>query len=174
MQLRYRISLEDYREAQRLIWRIRFHRRTVWGFRIFLGMVVLVLIAPWLMLPWSARPNQVQILWQNDLPLLIILAALLAYFFLLRPWTVRRSYFRNPELRREIHAAVDSAGLRAADDAGNRSEIVWSHFNRFTEGRRTFVLGTPGNIFHIVPKSGMDADGQQQFRQILAACIPSR
>jgi uncharacterized membrane protein YbhN (UPF0104 family) len=174
MQLRYRISLDDYLEAQRLIWSLRFRRTTVWGIRAFLGLVAMVLIIPWLLLPWSARPNQIQILWQNDSPILTILAALLAYFLLIRPWTIRRAYLRNPDVRREINAEVDSTGLRAADDAGNRSEIVWSHFNRFTEGRRTFVLGTPGNIFHIVSKSGMDADGQLQFRQILAACVPSR
>lgn len=103
-----------------------------------------------------------------------MLAAVIVYWAVLRPISIRRAYARNPALHREITADFNATGMCATDETGNGSEFVWNHFDRFLESSRVFVLGTPGNIFYIVSKSGMNHSEQQELRALLGGTIPKR
>lgn len=166
MIVRYRINLEDFREAQRLIFKLSRAYKFVLFLCFPLGLFVLIqMVSMWQFRRDAAQLNQ---LWLNYRPLDVILIAILIFWKILRPIQVKRAYTRNLPLHRGLTVDFEESGFRADDGVGNRSELRWNLFDRYLEGNRVFLLRTPGNIFHIVSKSGMSSDQQEMLRGLLA------
>jgi hypothetical protein len=176
MQVRYRISLEDFREAQALMRKLRRH------YRVFRALLFVCLAPPSLfvltapLLIWMNRqnPDKAHATWAAVEPVLIVLGFVAVYWALLHPLRIKRAYARNPALHREITAEINETRFTADDGAGNRTEQMWNTYDRFGEGKRIFLIGTPGNIFSIVSKSEMRESEIQELRALLAGAVPKR
>lgn len=172
MTVRYRISLDDFREAQRLIFRLS----GAYKFLLFLCFPFGIFVVAQIGSMWHFRADAVRLneLWLNFRPLDLIVIGIVIFWKIVRPMQVKRAYVRNPNLRRDLTVDFQESGFRADDGAGNRSELQWNLFNRFVEGKRVFLLRTPGNIFHIISKSGMSGDQQDMVRRLLDENLPKR
>ena len=104
----------------------------------------------------------------------VVVFALLGLLRFIYSRSVDRTYARDPSLQRESIADFDAQAIQFDDSSGATAKATWSHFNRYAEGQRVFVIGTPSRVFNIVPKSGMCADQQNALRSILAQHIPAK
>jgi hypothetical protein len=174
MQWNQRVSLEDYREAQRLM--VRMQRSLIavlilkWVPVVFFGLAAVVLVSACLVM---GNSEQLHSLLLNFRPL----AFLVAFYFLghvLHFFRVRKAFERNPVMQRQTFAEIGESYLALNDGAGAQSSESWDHFNRFCEGKRVFVLGRPGRSFTILAKSAMNPDELAHIRRVLAAKVPGR
>lgn len=167
MQFRYRITLEDYFEAQRLIRRIRGLHGLVWLLRLIL---ILIGAASLFSLGYSyfRGPGELSATWQSVRPAVYLFCVALLFGWVVYPRQVKRSYRKNPMLQREISVNFDENRVRSDDGVGGASEFPWSHYDQFSEGSRVFVIRTTGNLFSIVSKGQMSTEEREALRSVLA------
>ncbi|HSY00842.1 MAG TPA: YcxB family protein [Acidobacteriaceae bacterium] len=102
-------------------------------------------------------------------PLFVVFAALLSPVIAwIRDWV---SYDCDPGLQQEKVVDFDEKSLRISDPLGSKAESPWPIFDCFAEGRRVFVIGTPGNSFTTIAKSRMSEEQRQFLRAILVRIV---
>jgi uncharacterized integral membrane protein len=163
----YRISLEDYQEAQRLIRKLFAPwLRWIW----WAAVALWVLISLFMLYANTQGPEKLHAAWRNQLPLVVILAIYFLSQLLIR-FQVKRSYKRNSALHREISVDIDEQRFEADDGAGAKSISPWDHYDRFLEGKRVFVFSGPSKICLIVSKSNMTTEQATYVRHVLTASV---
>jgi hypothetical protein len=164
MQVRYRMSKEDYLEAQKLMRKLAspFFRYMNWVLRAILVASVFLLLFTAL-----NGKSQFESVFLNLRPLLVILVFYFLLFPILLPFLASRAYRKNIFLQREITAKISEEGYEADDGAGANNSATWDHYDRFLEGKRVFIFGNPSRIFTIVSKAAMTQEEQQYFRTVL-------
>ena len=168
MKIRYRISLDDFQEAHKLM------RKSQSRFRVFIVLVRLFVFGFSIMglaliadAQLTGTPD-VHVLWRNFSAFF-----LLSIYFLFRPWllqiNVSRLYKRDSTLHHEISTDFTDSGFETEDDAGNRAVIAWDNYDKFFEGGRVFVLRKVSrNYFVIIPKSNMSEQSVIELRSLFA------
>lgn len=169
MKIRYRISSEDYQDAQKLILRFTYSYSAVRVLAIVLFAIAILLLT---YANVAMMPNSYN-LWLNLRPLLFLLACVLLFPLAYR-FRAARAYRRNPTLHREISADLSETGYQAEDGAGAKSSITWDFYDRFLEGKRVFVLRSLSRTFTIVSKASLSDDEIANIRTLLRQSVKKR
>ena len=158
IQIRGHILESDYLHAQHLHMRARRALSVMGIVLIFLGLALSILNV----LSWMDGSKSA-----NDAMMLPALIALvLGYIYAYLPWSYRRIYRKQPSLHEPVDIEWGDGGL-AYDTEHNKGEIPWRLFTKWREGRRTFLIYSAPNLFHIVPKRLLEGNGEEQLRTLL-------
>jgi len=159
IEIRGKILESDYVDAQRLHSRARRVIAIMGVVVLLLGLAVTILnVMAWLNGSISAGDAAL-------FPFLVGL--LLAYLFVLRPWSWRRTYRKHPALHEPVSIDLGDDGLAYASDHGE-GELPWRMFIKWREGKRLFLLYSAPNLFHIIPKRTLEADRVESLRSLLS------
>lgn len=160
MKIRYRISLEDYSEAQKLMCKL------VSAYSPVSATIILLVLCALIFLYFAYSP-QSSPAWYFSLPVIAILLFYLIVCPIMRQFKVKKSYRDNPAFQRDIAAELTEERFSADDGAGATSSSTWDHFDRFLEGKRVFVFGGPSKVFTILSKATMTPDELAYVRATL-------
>jgi hypothetical protein len=167
MKLTYRISEQDYMDAQSLYLanlRPRY-RRFVRSLMPWVGaFVVIIEVAYIVLVP------------ERSLALLVI-GFLIGFYLLYCGHFAVRRYFRrlyrnNPHYKHGFTADISEDGIHivtATDD----SQSKWGSFVRFLESDKIFMLFHSEWIFIVFPKRAFAPGEVEQFRELLRFNIPT-
>ena len=165
MKFAYHISLEDWREAQRLMGlSLRPSRsKLARGIRTILFLIIIFIL--------GVSVAELGNIWLKVgiVASLLILPRLGSIFF---RYQIDQRYKQNPWMQREFIADLHDDRLEVDDGAGAQRSETWDHFDRFREGKRVFVIGGSSRIFTIISKAQMSEDEQSFVRQLLPRVIP--
>ena len=167
MKIVYRVSEQDYVDAQRLYLanlRPRY-RRFVRSLMPWVGaLVVIVQVAYIILVP--------------DRNLAFSIIGFLIGFYLLYcgHFAVRRSarrYFRNnPHYKHDFTADISENGVHVVTPTDD-TQSKWGGFVRFLESDRIFMLFYSELTFIIFPKHAFAPGEAEQFRELLRVNIPT-
>ena len=151
MELRYQLTLADFREAQ-------YHnqKRSAATYVLFASGIFFTTLS-------ASRGS----LWQF----------LVGLFLLLFPILMHLSYLRriqiSPNFGQSNTAVPGPDGLFLA---GRLAEGTtrWAAFTRFRETRNQFVLHISAGVFCIIPKRAFSAPELEEFRNLLMHHIPRK
>jgi YcxB-like protein len=167
MKIVYRISEQDFMDAQRLYLanlRPRY-RRFVRSLMPWIGALVLIIqIAYIILVP------------ERNLALSVIGFLIGFYLIYCGHFAIRRSvrrfYRNNLHYKHEFTADISESGVHivtAVDD----SQSKWEGFVRFLESDRIFMLFYSELTFIIFPKHAFAPGEAEQFRELLRSNIPT-
>jgi len=161
MKISYRITLEDFIDAQKLH-RSKspkaFVRAVVLIGKMLVGVSVLVLIV----LAAVARDRK---LWSDLAPLIILLALWSLALLVWVPFNWRRCYAKDRRLQQEFTADLSEDGvhLQSLDFDAN---LKWSLYLRLLESDRVFLLYQTNRMFNLLPKAAFGQGEIEEFRQL--------
>ncbi|ODT51202.1 YcxB family protein [Devosia sp. 63-57] len=167
--VRFALTEQDMADAARLygVDAIRSPRRRI-GLVITFVLVV-VLMAMVLDIAFPLDPERLASRWPALLGLsLLPFAVVLALGVVLNPLLARRTYRQQRSLQGELGLSWSRDQL-AFDSEYGQFAMPWSHFKRWTEDKRVFLLFESERLYRIIPKRALDADQQDRFRDCLAA-----
>jgi hypothetical protein len=169
MKISYRISREDYVDAQKLH-RAKspraFVRALVLAGKVLTGIGLLTI----LVLAAVGRDPRV---WSNLAPLVFLLAAWAFVMLLWVPFNWRRSYAKDPRLQQEIAADISEDGIHLESPVFD-SKVKWGIFVRFLESDRVFVLYQTNRMFNLFPKAAFAPGEAEEFRNLLRRKLPDK
>jgi len=93
-------------------------------------------------------------------------AVVLTYLFVYKPWSYRRIYRKQPSLHEPVSIDFGESGM-AYSSEHSQGEVPWRMFIKWREGTRLFLVYSAPNLFHIIPKRLLDADGADRLRALL-------
>jgi len=162
VQLRSQLDFASFRESQRLSTRLRIGREWV----IFAKFMLVISAAGFTFLAIRGSNSPIS---RSPAPLFVVFAVLLSPVIAwIRDWV---SYDCDPGLQQEKVVDFDETSLRISDPLGSKAENPWRIFDCFAEGKRVFVIGTPGNSFTTIAKSRMDEEQRQYLRGVLVRIV---
>jgi len=164
MQIKYRISLEDWREAQKLMRKSISSRRS--KFADTAG-IILLLMGIFIVGLCIAEVG-------NTWIKVGIVAALLILPRFGRIYCSRvidQRYNENPWIQRDLVADLHDDRFEVDDGAGAKRSETWDHYDRFREGKNVFIIGGPSMIFTIISKAQMSENEQSFIRELLPRVI---
>jgi hypothetical protein len=163
----YHITADDYADAQRAHNSSKASSR--WRRRISLT-IILVFFA--LSVTMSIFDSQWAVMMR---PAIIVLLVWFCLLFVL--WYTnflwRWQYSKIDALKREFIAEVDEEGITSSTEVA-RSEMKWTVFIRWYEGKKAFLLYTQPRLFHIYPKRAFGPGEVDEFRALLQRRIPAK
>jgi len=169
MTLTYRITLEDFMNAQRLhrakglpLWRRTTHF-------LLPGLLLTVLcfgIIVWLI---SKDPRFAA----NFQPLLILCTIWLGAFWMLPKYSWRRAYQKDRRLQEEMTAQISHEGIRFRTPNSDAT-TTWGLFIRYLESDKIFVLNKSNQIINILPKRFFGSGEVEQFHELLRRKLPAK
>jgi len=164
MQIRYRISFDDYVEAQRTHRKVSKGER--WAIWIMLG-TVLLLVGLAVFVSIMKRTAFTHMWW---FPLGY--GILVGVFLYGRPFWARK--FRGiRNLQREFQMEISDDKLAVSSDVAH-GEMKWEGFTKWTETKNLFLLYSQPSLFNIVPKRSFTSGGIEEFRDILSRKVVSK
>jgi hypothetical protein len=169
MQLAFSYSFDDYREANRAVFRSQrraWYRWLGWTllftFAALLGLVLITVTI--------ANRATGQSVWPELKRNAIVLAAavwLLYSALSARSRHIRRGWRAQPALQLGQRLEISDTSL-VTDDSQTRVEFKWNAFVRFVESRNVFVLMPTEMSLVIIPKRAFpNAEAVQDFRRLL-------
>lgn len=177
MEIRYTITLEDYREGNRL-WLLHstFPRKLNYllfvrsGFWVGLPLFCIALILFFVNLTEPRYP------FGGAVSGIIAAAAWIGAICVICPLVYRRKTarsFREQKLACERILKADDSGIFVArTDGTSESRLTWAAFDKAVESDETFVIFPNLRTFVAIPRRAMTAEQQQEFRALLAAHVP--
>jgi|SRR5580700_1039577 hypothetical protein len=177
MEIRFTLTMEDYREGNRL-WLLNSTLRRKLNYNLFvrfgywigipLFSVALILFFANLFAPahrMGAAMSGVA-----------AAAAWIGLIFIVCPFTYGRKIarsFREQKLPSERTLKADESGVHVArTDGAMESRMGWTAFDKAIESNSIFVLFPNLRTFVPVPKRAMTAEQQREFRTLVAAHVP--
>lgn len=143
----YRISEQDYVEAQRLA------RRTTRKQRIFNAVLVAVLVISFTFNPIDIRVAVLGIVGGGLIALIGVK--------LLFPWLARRQYREYPEIAQLTSIDLLNDGLAFAAPSG-QGKLPWTRVQKWRENDGFVLIYVSAKLHHVVPKrlaqQGFDVD----------------
>lgn len=110
-----------------------------------------------------SRPDRWLLLLSISLsPLILVIGITI----ILTPITARRVFRQQRSLQGEMTLAWSDAGLHVQSEYG-AFEMPWSHFVRWAEDDRSFLLFESDRLYRVVPKRVLTPDQQQGLRHFL-------
>lgn len=164
---RFRLTEDDMVAAARLFGREGLRRpRTL---RLF-AMLALMAFALFTALLMGVESFDGAV-FLGHLPLIVLLTALpfavvWALIAILTPRAARTTYRQQRSLQVELTYAWSDRGLAISSEYG-AFEIPWSHFMRWAEDERTFLLYESDRLYRLVPRRVLAPDQQSSLRQAL-------
>jgi hypothetical protein len=164
MEIRYRITLEDFQAAQALALSKHRNRRLRMAQRlpIVIGLVIV-----------AAMLNALVMNPRSLFDLRLIPASCFAILFLSSPLLAKRQqrklYERSENLHGDLAATFDREGVSLAGSTFN-SRIAWAHFFGYLDDARSVLLFSNEQVFHIIPKRALN---DEQLNALSAFLAPS-
>lgn len=170
--IRVLLNEDDMVNAARLYSRVMFRRpRTIIGcLVIFVVCLVLMAMIAGVIFPYDAERLArywPMVLGASLLPFVVLL---LINIFIL-PITARRNFRQQRSLRGETGMTWTDEQL-AIDSEYGAFAIPWSHFVRWGEDDKGFVIFESDRLYRLVPKRFLDPDMQRSLREKLALIGP--
>ena len=166
MRIVYRITKEDFLEAQRTYQSSsisgfqRLFRKTMIGFGLALiciGVVFLFLPSP--VYRKEASPS-------------IIAGPLLLFLFWLAPGlAARKAFSKQCDMQKEIVAEFSDSGTHISS-GDSSSTISWADYVRYAESEHQFILFRSTQLFNVIPKRAFSSDEVEEFRTLLSGKLP--
>ena len=169
MRILYRISREDFIDAQKL------HRSKGHGAfarAIVIASKVLVVTA-FLVLLILAAVTRDRKVWSNLAPLIILSVVWTLVMWVWLPFNWRRSYAKDRRLKHEITADISDNGIHM-ESSDFDSNLKWGLFTRFLESERVFLLYQTNRMFNLFPKSAFTGGEIEEFRQLAGRKLPDK
>jgi hypothetical protein len=167
MQIEYKISEQDFLDAQKLAirnlpsrsTRLIFRVLPFWGLFLFLGVM------------WPVFQHGLSWKWNMLLPFSM------ALLFLSLPLLMRRAqkkiYRKTANLHGKRTVTVEGTGLNF-NGPGFSSHVEWAFFPRFVEDENTFLLYQSNQIFNIIPKRQLSQNQISELREAFTQHIITR
>jgi hypothetical protein len=161
MQITFRLASEDYYDAA-LTHRAKNRRINE---AAVLAMVVVLSVV------WMRAPNAQSTRSYVGLGLLLVV---LVAMVLASRWLEKFS-FRNASRDAEVNPCkecsvdISEDGIQTTDQA-QRDD--WSHFSKYSESARSFILYQGSSVCAILPKRAFRPDSIDRFRHILKKTLP--
>lgn len=162
MKITGQLTLQDYLHAQSL------HARRVWWVQLLVVLAALPLIGGYVsvMVPDIAAHGWVNLGYYLWLPVVIVLALLL-YYFVALPRRVRRLFEQQKALSAPFEHEITPDGLVSSNQYG-RSTRPWAHFLKWKESRDILLLYVSDLQFVLIPKRFCTAEQLEALRAQLA------
>ncbi len=173
MEFSYRLTWQIWRDAQRLRYWTTIRKITVAMF-LFLSVIIAVFIVV------NARENPCECphFWDylsDDWPLVLLLLLLLALpsaAFVLPHIIAARSFPQLPGKDEDTRVSVNAEMLEVEIPNVGRSSFKWSLYNKWREGRATFLLKLRTGQAQFLPKATLTAEQIAELRSILSKALP--
>jgi len=167
MKIAYRISEQDYMDAQSLYLanlRPRY-RRFLRSLRPWVGALAVIINVAYIVLVPERN------LALSVIGFLIGFYLIYCSHFAIRRF-VRRSYRNNPHYKHDFTADISESGVHVVT-ATDDSQSKWGSFVRFLESDRIFMLFYSELTFIIFPKRAFAPGETEQCRELLRSNIPT-
>lgn len=166
--VRFRLDEDDMVHAARLfaLSSLRQHKTQTGLIALFLVILVLMSLIAGIVFPLDTERlarHWPYVLLASLFPFLIVFALGLV----VNPLLARRIYRQQRSLHGEIGLSWTDERLEFDSEYGQFA-MPWSHFTRWAEDKRTFVLFESDRLYRIVPKRVLDADTELSLRERLA------
>ena len=177
MEIRFTLTMDDYREGNRL-WHLNSTLRRKINYYLFvrfgywigtpLFCVALILFFANLFAP----PHQMGAAASG----VMAAAGWVGLICIVSPFIYRRTVarsFREQKLTTERILTADDSGIHVArTDGAMESRMGWTAFDKAIESDSIFALFPNLRTFVPVPKRAMTSEQQQELRALLAAHVP--
>ena len=162
MKINYRVSEDDFVEANRALYKANKRGRVTRYGIIGVG-IVLALLPFWTPpagdpLPFAFVPLGLFVAWTGIGPILLL------------NWCARQSYKKQPALLEDCDAEITEDGI-SSTTATTRNQLNWTAFSKAVESQNIFMLFR-GILLYIFPKRGFAAGEAESFRELLQRKIP--
>jgi hypothetical protein len=169
MRISYRITREDFIEAQKLHLSKGASALTRAG-RLIIRVLVVSIFVVLLALAFVIKDAK---LWSSLEPLLFIDVFWAVVIWVWMPFNLRRTYARDRRLQDEITADITEDGIHF-NTAMSDSNLKWGLFVRVLESDRIFVLYRSRQLSNAFPKRAFGPGEADQFRELLRQKLPPK
>jgi len=99
--------------------------------------------------------------------LLLCLAYLPFWYFVVLPWRVRKLYVQRHDLQEQYEFSFDDEGISLSSSLLNQ-RFPWSHTRKWRESRELFLVYIADNMFKVFPKRSFVSSVEIDcFRELL-------
>jgi len=167
VEIIYQLTAEDYRHGM-VVWRTRNALRR-WSYRLNFFLVPALFAAGVILLVWGPHLEP----WY--LPsILIFIGVLWALSVVVAPRLQARLQFRRmPTAQVPITIDASDSGLHIKS-AHATSEVAWSAYMAWGEGKSVFIVMPQPRIYVPIPKRAFNEEQLAEFREILRRNIGRR
>ena len=162
MKITGQLTWQDYLQAQYL------HARLVWWGQLIVVLAILAFIGGYTstMIPDIAAQGWGVLGYYLWLPLVIVVALLL-YYFVALPRRVRRLYQQHTEMQSPFEHEITESGLASSNEFAH-ADRPWGHFRKWKQDKNILLLYVSDIQFVLIPKRFCTAEQLEALRGHLA------
>ena len=169
MRISYRITREDYIDAQKLH-RSKGRRAVVRGFVVAAKVVVVACFVLVLVLAVVTKDRNS---WSNLAPLLGLGVVWALLLWVWTPFSWRRCYAKDRRWQQQFTADISEDGIHL-ESVDFDANLKWTIYLRFIESNKVFLLYQTGRMFNLLPKVAFAPGEIEELRELLRRKLPDK